>query len=115
MTATDELRKMLDERGVKWWEGWYKGSTLYDGANGIRYVADTALGELFIRNVLPITPEQAVEATLGRGTCREAKIERYWRGCGECGYIWEYMYGIGKCESPRFCPNCGRRVVTGDA
>lgn len=57
------------------------------------------------------TPIQAIEATLGRGTCREAKIDRYWRGCGECGYIWEYMYGIGKCESPRYCPNCGRKVV----
>lgn len=47
----------------------------------------------------------------GRGGCHEAAIDRFFRGCGECGYIWEYMYGIGKCVRPNYCPNCGRKVV----
>jgi hypothetical protein len=46
-----------------------------------------------------------------RGTCHEAIIDNHWRGCDSCGYIWEFMYGIGKCERPRYCPNCGREVV----
>ena len=45
-------------------------------------------------------------------TCREVKIRHHWRGCSECGYIWDYMYGIGKGVGPRFCPMCGARVVT---
>jgi len=45
-----------------------------------------------------------------RGTCHETIINHYWRGCDSCGYIWEFMYGIGKCERPHYCPNCGRRV-----
>lgn len=74
MTATDELRRMLNERGVKWWEGWDKDQTLFDGANGIRWTADYTLGELFLRSVLPITPEQAIAATLGAGTGREVYL-----------------------------------------
>jgi hypothetical protein len=69
MTATERLRALLDERGVEWWEGWNKDITVFDGANGVRYQADCTLGELFIRSILPITPEQAIAATLGRGTC----------------------------------------------
>lgn len=73
-SVTEELRAMLDERGVEWWEGWDKDQTLFDGANGVRWTADYTLGELFLRSVLPITPEQAIEATLGAGTCREVYL-----------------------------------------
>ena len=44
-------------------------------------------------------------------TCEEAKIDRFFRGCSVCGYMWEYMYGIGKRTCPNYCPNCGARVV----
>lgn len=116
MTASDELRRLLDGRGVEW-----IGTSFSTPAKG--HPTNTSLGEehheaTFIEyddgNVLrlfDLTPEQAVEATLGRGECQEVKIDRYWRGCGECGYVWEFMYGIGKCERPRYCPNCGRKVV----
>lgn len=50
-------------------------------------------------------------ATLGSGTCHEAMIDRFFRGCSECGYMWEFMYGIGRRERPNYCPNCGRRVI----
>ena len=64
-SATERLRALLDERGVEWWEGWDKDLTLFDGANGVRWMADYTLGELFLRSVLSVTPEQAVAATLG--------------------------------------------------
>ena len=66
MSATDELRRILDERGVKWWwEAWNKDLTIFDGAHGVRYRADHTLGEWFIMSVLPITAEQVIAATLG--------------------------------------------------
>jgi len=114
-SATDELRRLLDERGVEWWQS----------ANTLGCVFTRWHSPLFGDEVCAmengeeglvlfdhfVTPEQAVEATLGPGTCHETIIDHYWRGCGSCGYIWEFMYGIGKCERPRYCPNCGRRCV----
>lgn len=115
MTATDELRRLLDERGVEWWQSantlgcvftrWYSplfGDEVCAMENGEEGLV---LFDHFV------TPAQAIDATLGRGTCHETVIDHYWRGCGSCGYIWEFMYGIGKCERPHYCPNCGRRCV----
>lgn len=115
MTATDDIRAMLDERGVEWWQS----------ANTLGCVFTRWQSPLFGDEVVAMengkeglllfdhfmTPEQAIDATLGRGTCHETVIDHYWRGCGSCGYIWEFMYGIGKCERPRYCPACGKRVV----
>ena len=167
MTATDELRKLLDERGVEWTN---PNSILRDDmtswvANGFDYDAfEVPDGTLVLSAAHQddLTPEQAVkatlgpreqppydeliealrrdwdieaswdglrrfwyvgltdegvrkrderEATLGRGTCHEVIVDEYWRGCGNCGYVWEYMYGIGKCMRPNFCPRCGAKVV----
>lgn len=77
-SATDALRALLDERGVEWWEGWDKDLTLFDGANGVRWMADYTLGELFLRSVLSVTPEQAVAATLG--PAYEPSIAAHWDG-----------------------------------
>ena len=118
MTATDELRRLLDERGVEWRKApHYSGEsqdneTIFEG-NGIEwYTNDHMNGRLGLRALrYEVTPEQAIEATLGRGTCHEEIIDHHWRGCCSCGYIWEFMYGIGKCERPHYCPNCGRKVV----
>lgn len=43
--------------------------------------------------------------------CNEAMIDSFFRGCSECDYMWEFMYGIGRCERPSFCPNCGAKVI----
>ena len=63
---------------------------------------------------------QAVEATLARGTCRD-KCSRFnaWV-CSECGATvllmfddyGEPSYAVdGVADVPRYCPNCGREVV----
>lgn len=73
-SATEELRRMLDERGVEW--------TANDG----EYVKETCwtyMGELtaafaeyndgttrFACDTWCFTPEQAIAATLGSGTCK---------------------------------------------
>lgn len=65
MTATDELRRLLDERGVEWRDD----SSIYGTrrtvwtADGVTYVAAEVSGRLKVSGYL--TPQQAVEATLG--------------------------------------------------
>ena len=111
MTATDELRRLLDERGVEWAEPTMKpNTTWFPDAYGINCRVKPWGDALCVKRY-GLTPAQAIDATLGRGTCHETIIDHYWRGCGSCGYIWEFMYGIGRCERPHYCPNCGRRVV----
>lgn len=108
MSATDELRRLLDERGAEYRVS-ATGYSIDIGPNMTAYAnrTDTTL-DVSLRG---FTPAQAIDATLGRGTCHETIIDHYWRGCGSCGYIWEFMYGIGKCERPHYCPNCGAKVI----
>lgn len=103
MTPTDELRAMLDERGIEWWYGIGEKSTVFDGEYGVRYEVDGTLGLLFIRSVLNVTPEQAIAATVGE--------EHEMHICKRCGVAYELNIidkGFGK---PRFCPNCGYREL----
>lgn len=117
MTATDELRRLLEERGVEW-----IGTSFSTPAKG--HPANTSLGEehheaTFIEyddgNVLrlfDLTPAQAVEATLGRGTCKlvptrdKPRSKALTLTCSECGW---WTDEIGKAW--RYCPNCGAKVV----
>lgn len=105
MTATDELRRLLDERGVEWRAG--EIMTFTDGADYLPTETDRLNVTLF-----NLTPEQAVEATLGRGTCRLVKEhfgrsgKNYRMVCSECHHI---IYD-GWQEKPRYCPFCGRKV-----
>ena len=115
MTATDELRRMLDERGVEWWEmnpckiKW--NSPILGGPVAARYWN----GEMVLdTGYIAVAPEQAIEATLGRGTCHNAMpllssgmpYPDSWM-CSECG---GRMDGI-ILETGSYCPNCGRKVV----
>lgn len=118
MTATEELRAMLDERGVEWskpsmdserWTHWH-------GCDGTLFVAsEDARGCVWIGG--SITPAQAVEATLGRGECRVEYTHRYDYDGGYGGT--EYEHGLtcghrvtwGSDDAPDFCPHCGAKVV----
>lgn len=128
MTATDELRRLLDERCVEWRKTPHYSSesqdneTIFEG-NGIEWYANDHLnGRLGLRTArYEVTPEQAIEATLGRGTCSIRGRE-----CDQCGaYIHRdaVLFWVPVDEGMRtvesrdvsYCPNCGRRVVAGDA
>ena len=71
MSATDELRRLLDERGVDWREGDDERKTLWE-SNGLTWEyfndenGDAWLGFLGACEQ-DITPEQAIAATLGGG------------------------------------------------
>lgn len=69
MTATDELRRLLDERGVEHYDGtettlWgYEPTSENTGA--YRIAADEIGGGRMQLRMFNVTPEQAIEATLG--------------------------------------------------
>ena len=111
MSATDELRRLLDEREVEWRRTPHYSSesqdneTVFEG-NGIEWYANDHLnGRLGLRAVrYEVTPAQAIDATLGRGTCRDTALEGEWFECSECGTVRQLIH-------PHYCPNCGARVI----
>lgn len=121
MNATERLRQLLDERGEhyetsgsKTW--WGRPVDSRTGAPiNIYHNQAQPMGEdrLFVELQLA-TPEQAIEATLGRGTCEvDSTIKWDW---DRCEPYWEHELSCGHTvttmepEPPAFCPNCGRKV-----
>lgn len=106
MTATDELRRLLDERGVEWKAGFdVNFSTEWDGFIAAQLLPDSET------LVMSLTPKQAIVTTLGVGACRniDDDYDSYFE-CSICGcHVLCDFYGSGYGE-PRFCPGCGRRV-----
>lgn len=129
MTATEELRAMLDERGVEWGnirrdgtESDYITEWQLEGIQSYAVANEWMVGgglSLEIRRH-HLAPAQAVEATLGRGECR-MQLRDDIRGhayqdtyeCSECGEQVIRETYMGESEPPRYCPNCGREVVLG--
>lgn len=124
MSATDELRRMLDERGEyyqtsgnrTWWGRPVDART----GNPINVFHNQAqpMGDdrLFVELQLA-TPEKAVEATLGGGTCHNDSL-KCGEGvflCSECGVYLDIAdmneEDMDVFYEPRFCPNCGAKVV----
>ena len=114
MTATDELRAMLDERGVEWMPSvWSAKDETFYKIGEIGYLAtELSSGRMKVCIEGYPTPAQAVEVTLGRGECHMVPTRDKPRSkaptltCSECGW-WTDRIG----ESVNYCPNCGRRYV----
>lgn len=117
MTATDELRRLLDERGVEWDElQSYEGGEMTRWRDSMgRYVTayDDGIVAFFDDFYWQPTARQAIDATLGRGTCRNVheppRNTAFWPiphfKCSECGAThisMDYVY---------YCPSCGAEVV----
>lgn len=70
MTATELLRKLLDERGVEWSEGSQEPSfvTSWHMREGHLVKADWMGGDVFALTLYGQTPAQAIAATLGAPT-----------------------------------------------
>lgn len=115
MSATGRLRKLLDERGVEWEPSAFdpKHETFYSVENGVGIIVTEfpEIGRVSLACDMRITPEQAIAATLGAGTCRniDGDYDSYFE-CSECGcHVVCNFYGSGY-DEPRFCPFCGRKV-----
>ena len=118
MTAMDELRRLLDERGVEYTAPetrdavWYQSPVL--GAV-VDLQEDSGYLSMEVLNL--ITPQQALDATLGRGECRMTRIEDEqrilygWLECSECGPVYPPTAERIQ-DAVKFCPFCGQRVVT---
>jgi len=114
VSATDELRRMLDERGVEWDYGITGAATTRFSANGIDLTFTPMRDGLVCSTIL--TPEQAIAATVGHGTCHDKNGFDPEIGfeCTVCGAMVDcYMVtpvDTGHEVQLKFCPNCGRRV-----
>lgn len=116
MSITDELRRMLDERGVEWCpSAWDRSTeTYWKTADGNGCLATQGETKLRLSFADYFTPEQAIEATLGRGTCKpvdgyDDDGEEIGTCCSECGSPWPVYYAV------RYCPVCGAKVVDDDS
>lgn len=116
MSATDDLRSLLDERGAKW-----KADTSV--INGVVWTIWKSpwFGETWAKEVdgsislfnCSMTPEQAIEATLGRGECHDMYEDDGYFKCSECGgrmHGWTEDDSAIWFSTPHFCPNCGKKV-----
>lgn len=116
-SATERLCALLDERGVEHYDGTESTLWLKD-ENGYRASADEVDNGMMQLHVWCTTPEQAVAATLGPGTCRAVSMrERDKRPylhdelvCSKCGCQLAHEFGH---VWQHYCPNCGRRVIGG--
>ena len=108
MTATERIRAMLDERGVEYIENDFGITWSY--YNDPHTATESMDGTLIVTG---LTPEQAIEATLGKGEC-QLKRANWDDGtctwgciCSACDAHLEHETGIGY----NYCPNCGAKVV----
>ena len=123
MSATDELRRLLNERGIVWMDVrrptflrtcWKTGD-----ADVYCYFDEEKSTGVFGLSIsgYDFTPEQVIAATLGRGTCEwvlehSGTLYDKWR-CSNCGYLFvesRVDQGIKDDFDPNYCPNCGRAV-----
>ena len=122
--ATEVLRRLLDERGVEWGnvrndgsESDYLTEWQFEENQGKAIAIEWAVGSGLSVEIhrYHLTPEQAIAATLGVGTCRAVSMrERDKRPylhdelvCSKCGCQLAHEFGH---VWQHFCPNCGRRV-----
>lgn len=79
-SATDELRALLDARGVEWGnirndgsESDYLTEWQFDGIEGHAIATEWAVGNLTVCIAHPMTPVQAIAATLGSSNCTNSE------------------------------------------
>ena len=103
MSATDEMRRLLDERGVEWT---YADGTVSFADNGRWYHAWAYSDGAMCVSMGYLTPEQAIAATLGNGTCEPVEKDGVMR-CPNCDYP------LGIMSVPVYCAGCGAKVIGG--
>ena len=112
MTATEKLRRLLDECGVEY-EAPNDIITMWAGSVCSWIAIEDKDGLAVAVNRDYLNPEQTIAATVGRGTCRlrpwEMERDTGFYDCMECdcGYVAD----VGDWAEWNFCPNCRRRVV----
>ena len=117
MTATDELHRLLDERGVEYKDRNVFGKHVFHWGKPFHGAMFTDAGEWTELVVENASPEQAVDATLGRGTCEVVSSIRHDYEGGYGGTEYEHELSCGHKtwwaddDPPEWCPYCGRKVI----
>lgn len=118
-SSTKILRRMLDERDVEHsdFASAYRLSTRWQDS-GKRVIEhqlrkDADIGDMgIVRN---LTPEQAIAATLGSGTCKVESMHGYTDARTHTSWCVELScHTLDAWEDsipPSYCPICGRKVV----
>ena len=115
-SSTEILRKLLDERGVEYEaESIAFSNCLTWGENDCYSYTEYQDGTVL--RIWDCTPEQAIAATLGSGTCKPTE-EDCCPICGEdlvkCNVGIGELGGAVELDPPiyhNYCPNCGAKVV----
>lgn len=119
LTATERICEQLEAAGVSFVrseqiiEGTYWGVTWFVGETKFEFRENDKRTDLMAFNA---TSEQAIAATLGRGTGEcDKTISWVWTGPTtyyshelSCGHV---ITSVDK-EPPRYCEECGRKVIT---
>ena len=104
-----ELHKALKARGIDYWV--VQGITFWNRDDGCECLAygykANGVPKLAVKVVGLTDPAQAIDATVGRGTCHMETADgcQNWNSCSECGADYYTDQPIN------YCPNCGRKVV----
>ena len=122
MTATDKLRELLEEHGIKHFD-YDKGGrtqTQWAAPDGTRYFTYETYNNPSKTAKLVIswfpTPEQAIAATLGRRDCKLRDCEGSFSAVNrpvwlcDCGAFMTQYTDATTYHKPNYCPNCGARV-----
>ena len=125
MSATAELRRLLDERGI--------AADASDNDNAVYWFCGMAEYEQYPDGstrliVYDAIPEQAIDVTVGRETCHTVLMDCFGNppynqsglhgndvvcGCSECGAPWGTTGLFRGCKLKhnfKACPICGRVV-----
>ena len=115
MTATEELRRMLDERGIEHDD--YDPDPRYSGPTSDRKTEwDGASFREWPNGTIRFgakgtTPAQAIAATVDAGTCHVKAVKKLGESFGfilSCGHSMVNPFN----DRPDFCPWCGAKVVS---
>ena len=125
-SATDVLRRLLDERGVEWWQK--KRHTCWKVSKGQEvemwraWEAPDGSLTLKVDYIYDLTPEQAIAATLGSCNCSSNCTNGERTETCEMEYVSDWMsWHCKSCDhmdmaprnpKPRYCKWCGRKVVS---
>ena len=122
VSATDELRRLLDERGVEYTVVHGYQEYIWEfGESGIARASRIGTKGLVQMIVTGITPEQAIAATLGSCNCSNDCTNSERTETCEMEYVTDWMsWHCKSCDhmdmaprnpKPRYCKWCGRKVV----
>ena len=117
MTPIEELCARLDELEIKHKNYGYKSHVWWEGKDSVDWHAEnrSSVKDPYVIVDAVITPEQAIAATVGVGTCHVELSHSYETAEGAKWFFELSCHTLNEWpeqEPPSFCPHCGAKVVS---